>query len=156
VAKKKVKKKNKSFNLMIGAVMKWECADPMVERPVIIRKGISHRNAITRLRLKNVGIREQMKDACENPNLKWSILATGVFKDPFGTTYMKPREMIYRGKLSQATPSFDKMQLLIFTENNMDHYITTELTAEILGTSGIKNEDFDARPKLETLVYDWR
>ena len=148
------KKKKEKQSPLIGAVMKWECADPLVESPTIINHGMTHRNPIRRLQLAKSSIRSDIIAACENPNLKWSIIAECVFQSPLDNKkYTKAKEMIYRGKLSEATPEYDKMQESLFRTNNMEHYVTCFMTAEILGTDSLKDSDFNERPFIQTRIW---
>ena len=122
-----------------GSIMRWSCVDPLSGCGEIINRGMSHKNWVYRLRIEE--IKHQIKAATEELKLKWRITVELEFLAD-GKKYFRAAEMIVFAVLADADGHYQKLQEELFNDSNMDHYIITNMTAEILPTGDIKDCDF--------------
>ena len=122
-----------------GTIMRWSCVDPLAGHGEVISKPIAHKNWVYQLRIEE--IKHQIKSATEEKRLKWRITVELEFFAR-GEKYYRAGEMVIFAVLADADGHYQKLQEELFAVSNMDHYVITNMTAEILPTGNIKDSDF--------------
>lgn len=141
--KRKQRNQHKAMqNLLIGAQFSWQCRDPLEPRSEITHTKLSHRNPVKRVlaeknsHLYRHGLTDKLK-------LKWKVLVEVEFKGPDCKQYFRAAELVIHGILAEADDHFQRAIEEIFAAANMRHYVTCHMTAEVIGTDIIRDNDFD-------------
>lgn len=138
--KRKHCKSKSNMKFMIGSQFGWDCQDPLAPGSDIVKTWINHRNPITRIILKKD--KAKFYGLTDKQKLKWKINIECEFKAPKGKTYYRGADIIVHGILKDADGHYQKEVEDIFSIANMSHYVTTHMTAEIIGNNNILERDF--------------
>lgn len=128
--------------ILTGAVMKWTVEDPLRPNAQIVDTKIEHRNPYYRL-MKYEIVRD-IQASIERFPFKWRVKIECEFKGPFGKPYYRGADLVISGILNLADSHYQQAIEDVFAESNMSQYVTTHVTAEIIGVGHIKEEDFAA------------
>ncbi len=133
-------KASANVRVMTGAQFGWDCEDPLEPESEIINTWINHRNPITRMFLKKDKAR--FYGLTDKKKLKWKIKVECEFKMPTGKIYYRGADLVIHGILREADGHYQDAIEDIFNDAQMSHYVTTHVTAEILGNNNIIERDF--------------
>ena len=122
--------------------MRRSVVDPLKPEAQIVDTKIDHKNPVLKLVVKEIA--RDIQSAIARYAFKYRVQIEVEFKDDFGKAYYRGADLIISGILKNADGHYQAAIEEIFAESNMDHYITTHVTAEILGAGEIKNADFEA------------
>lgn len=143
---KKPRKKSTPYKkvqrILKGAIMKWSVQDPLRHQAQIIDTSITHRNPYHKLMACQIA--RDIQAAIEQFAFKYKIEIECEFCDGNGRAYYRGADLVISGILSNADGHYQSAIEEIFEAANMQHYITTHVTAEIIGAGEIKEEDFAA------------
>lgn len=103
---------------------------------------IDHKNPVLKLVVREIA--RDIQAAIARYAFKYRVQIECEFKDDFGKTYYRGADLVISGILKSADGHYQSAIEDIFAEANMDHYVITHVTAEIIGAGEIKNADFEA------------
>lgn len=143
---KKPRKKSSNYvkvkRILTGAQMKWSVEDPLAHEPQIVDTAITHRNPYYKLMVGSIAV--DIQHAINRYPFKYKVTIECEFKDAFGKQYFRGTDLIISGILKDSDGYYQQALEDIFEESNMAQYVTTHVTAEIIGAGVIKEEDFAA------------
>lgn len=143
---RKPRKKSTNFKkvsrILKGACMHWSVEDPLKPKTQIVDTKITHKNPYYRLMCQQIA--RDIHNAIDRYSLKYRVNIECEFKDQFGKQYFRGAEVIISGVLKNADGYYQSAIEDVFAESNMNHYVITHVTAEILGAGEIKEKDFAA------------
>lgn len=143
---KKPRKKSTQFKkvqrILKGAILKWSVEDPLRHETQIINTSITHRNPYHKLMAAQIA--RDIQAAIEKLAFKYKVQIECEFRDGNGKTYYRGADLVISGILRNADGHYQTAIEEIFEVANMAHYVTTHVTAEIIGAGEIKDEDFAA------------
>jgi len=143
---KKPRKKSTNYKkvqrILKGVIMGWSVEDPLKHESQIIDTQITHRNAYYKLMVPHIA--KDIKAAIDKYAFKYKVAIECEFKDAHEKQYFRGADLVISGFLANADGHYQQAIEEIFEVANMDHYITTHVTAEIIGAGEIREEDFAA------------
>lgn len=143
---KKPRKKQTNYKgvkrILTGAIMCWSVEDPLKPGSQIVDTKIEHRNPYFRLMTQQIA--RDIHAAIDKYAFKYKITIECEFKDGFGKTYYRGSDLVISGVLKHADGHYQSAIEDIFAEANMNQYVTTHVSAEIIGAGEIKDQDFAA------------
>ncbi len=143
---KKPRKKSTQYKkvqrILKGAIMKWTVEDPLRHQTQIIDTSISHRNPYYKLMASQIA--RDIQAAIEKFAFKYKVAIECEFKDASGKNYYRGADLVISGILRHADDHYQNAIEEIFEVANMQHYVTTHVTAEIIGAGEIQDRDFAA------------
>lgn len=138
-----MKRKHKSeLSMLIGARFGWTASDPLAHGHDITETWMGHRNNIKGLLLKQPYNRKAFTQMTETRPLKWKVSIEMEFKDAYGKLYYRGADIVIHGILRKMDGHYQATIEELFEVANMRHYVTTRMTAEIIGAGPIVEADF--------------
>jgi hypothetical protein len=126
---------------MRGVISSWSCVDPLGEGRVLYNTSLIHKNTVNNVLLLAGATRSQVYKALLDFSYKWRITIDMEF-DSGLEIYIVPRVIVYHGAIHDGDVTWSNVVEDLFDGANMNHYVTTHITAEILDGSPIKEADF--------------